>query len=96
MDIHLALEKLGMIGNYAPDCSTYENMVATWRDTSIAIPSKADLQTAYDNGITANNAMAEIKRLESQITIRRLREAYKDSTWMDAQDELIKKQRDKL
>ena len=50
----------------------------------------------WADGEVVRNAMAEIQRLEAQITIRRLREAYKDSTWVDAQDELIKKQRDKL
>jgi len=48
MDIDIALVEIGMIENYAPDTSTYEAMVATWRDNNIAIPSKADLQTAYD------------------------------------------------
>ena len=48
MDIDIALVEIGMIENYAPDTSTYETMVATWRDSNIAIPSKADLQTAYD------------------------------------------------
>ena len=38
----------------------------------------------------------EIARLENEITIRRIRDAYKDSTWMDAQEALIKTQRDKL
>ena len=50
----------------------------------------------WADGEVARNAMAEIHRLEGEITIRRLREAYKDSTWMDAQDALIKTQRDKL
>ena len=51
MDIHLALEKLGMTENYAPDCSTYEDMVATWRDSSIAIPTKAAMQAASDTAV---------------------------------------------
>ena len=50
----------------------------------------------WEDGSVVRNAMAEIQRLEGEITIRRLREAYKDSTWMDAQDALIKTQRDKL
>ena len=53
--------------------------------------------TATENSVTAKrNALAEIIKLESQITNRRLREAYKDSTWLDAQEALIKTQRDKL
>jgi hypothetical protein len=42
------------------------------------------------------DALDQIEHLESQITLRRIREAYKDSTWMDAQEVLIKTQRDKL
>ena len=42
------------------------------------------------------DALDQIEHLESQITLRRIREAYKDSTWMDAQEALIKTQRDKL
>ena len=44
----------------------------------------------------ANAPMLEIQRLESQITSRRIREAYKDSTWMDSQENLISKERSKL
>jgi hypothetical protein len=50
----------------------------------------------WEDGKAVRNAMAEIRKLESQITNRRLREAYKDSTWLDAQEALIKTQRDKL
>jgi hypothetical protein len=49
-----------------------------------------------DNQKKSDMAKAEIQRLEGQITIRRIRDAYKDSTWMDAQEALIKTQRDKL
>ena len=51
MDILLALEKLGMHDNYASDCSTYEKMVATWRDSNVPIPTKADLQSASDSAV---------------------------------------------
>ena len=48
MDIDIALSEIGMIENYASDTSTYEAMVATWRDSDVSIPSEADLQNAYD------------------------------------------------
>ena len=98
MDIYLALEKLGMIGNYAPDCSTYETMVATWRDSSVSIPSKSAMQTAYDNGIGAINAMAEIKRLESTVTQRRIRAMTTDAgkKWMEDLEAKIATERGKL
>ena len=67
------------------------------------VPFTAEEEIARDaeekkwaDGEVVRNAMAEIQRLEAQITIRRLREAYKDSTWIDAQEALIKTQRDKL
>lgn len=43
-----------------------------------------------------NAPYREIAKLEGEITLRRIRDAYKDSTWMDAQEALIKTQRDKL
>lgn len=51
---------------------------------------------AWTDGATIRNALAEIQRLESQVTNRRLREAYADSTWLDAQEALIATERAKL
>lgn len=63
----------------------------------------AEEETARDaeekkwaDGATKRNALAEIQRLESQVTQRRLREAYADSTWLDAQEALIATERAKL
>lgn len=42
------------------------------------------------------NAMKEIHRLESEITPRRLRDAYSDPTWINAQEAKIAKERSKL
>ena len=59
----------------------------------------ASEQATWDAGKAeqiANAPYREISRLESEITLRRIRDAYKDSTWMDAQEALIKTQRDKL
>ena len=53
-------------------------------------------EAAYAAGETARNAQAEIHRLEGQITNRRLREAYADATWMNAQEALIATERAKL
>ena len=53
-------------------------------------------EAAYASGETARNAQAEIDRLEGQITNRRLREAYADATWMNAQEALIATERAKL
>ena len=53
-------------------------------------------EAAYAAGETARNAQAEIQRLEGQITNRRLREAYSDATWMNAQEALIATERAKL
>jgi hypothetical protein len=59
----------------------------------------ASEQEEWDAGkakAIADAPYREIARLESEITLRRIRDAYKDSTWMDAQEALIKTQRDKL
>ena len=69
----------------------------------VNIPFTAEEETARDAeeaawaaGETARNAQAEIHRLEGQITNRRLREAYSDATWMNAQEALIATERAKL
>ena len=69
----------------------------------VNIPFTAEEETARDAeeaawaaGETARNAQAEIQRLEGQITNRRLREAYSDPTWMNAQEALIATERAKL
>ena len=69
----------------------------------VDIPLTAEEETARDAeeaawtaGETARNAQAEIQRLEGQITNRRLREAYADATWMNAQEALIATERAKL
>ena len=51
---------------------------------------------AWADGATTRNALAEIQRLEGQVTNRRLREAHADSTWLDAQEALIATERNKL
>jgi len=61
-----------------------------------------DKKTITQDTVTENRAnvikgaMSEIKRLESSVTQRRLREAYADSTWLDAQEALIATERAKL
>ena len=69
----------------------------------VNIPFTAEEETARDAeeaawaaGETARNAQAEIDRLEGEITIRRIREAYTDATWMNAQEALIATERAKL
>ena len=69
----------------------------------VNIPFTAEEETAKDvenaawvAGKTARNAQAEINRLENQITSRRIREAFSDPTWMNAQKSLIAAERAKL
>ena len=69
----------------------------------VNVPLTAEEETARDAeeaawaaGETARNAQAEIQRLEGQITNRRLREAYSDATWINAQEALIATERAKL
>ena len=69
----------------------------------VNIPFTAEEETAKDAenavwaaGKTARNAQAEINLLENQITSRRIREAFSDPTWMNAQEALIAAERAKL
>ena len=69
----------------------------------VNIPLTAEEETARDaeeaawaSEAPSRNAQAEINRLEGEITNRRLREAYTDATWMNAQEALIATERAKL
>ena len=69
----------------------------------VNIPFTAEEETARDaeeaawvSEAPSRNAQAEINRLEGEITNRRLREAYTDATWMNAQEALIATERAKL
>ena len=75
----------------------------TRKENGVSIPLTAEEETARDaeeqewaDSETTRNAIKEIQRLEGQVTNRRLREAYADSTWLDAQEALIATERAKL
>ena len=53
-------------------------------------------EQAEENADLRRNVLKEIRELEGQVTQRRLREAYADSTWLDAQEALIATERAKL
>ena len=71
----------------------------TWMDCS---DDCAIGWSLVDGALTApvvesiNPALLEIQRLEGQVTNRRLREAYADPTWLDAQEALIATERNKV
>jgi hypothetical protein len=54
------------------------------------------VEAAWEADAIPRAAKAEIERLESEVTQRRLRDAYADSTWMDAQEAKIAVEREKL
>ena len=75
----------------------------TRKENGVSIPLTAEEEKIRDaeeqvwaDSETTRNALAEIQRLEGQVTNRRLREAYADSTWLDAQEALIVTERNKL
>ena len=75
----------------------------TRKENGVSIPLTAEEEKIRDaeeqvwaDSETTRNALAEIQRLEGQVTNRRLREAYADSTWIDAQEALIATERAKL
>jgi hypothetical protein len=59
-------------------------------------PTDEELASVDDAKPSWIVAQEEIQRLEGQVTQRRLREAYADSTWLDAQEALIATERAKL
>ena len=69
----------------------------TFDDTS-PVPAKTvdELIASADNYVGTKLILQKIRELENEITIRRSREAYKDSTWLDAQEALIATERAKL
>jgi len=60
------------------------------------IPSDEDIATWTAEYEAYKAVMDEIERLESEVTQRRLRDAYADPTWINAQEALIAKQRELL
>jgi hypothetical protein len=75
----------------------------TRKENGVSIPLTAEEEKIrneeereWADSETTRNALAEIQRLEGQVTNRRLREAYADSTWLDAQEALIATERNKL
>ncbi len=69
--------------------------ISRW-DSSETKPTDEEIRSVDDTLPTWIEAQNKIEKLESQITNRRLREAYKDSTWLDAQEALIATERAKL
>ena len=60
------------------------------------IPSQSDQDTWTTEYETWKAAMDEIERLEAEVTQRRIRDAFADPAWMNAQEAKIKTERDKL
>ena len=60
------------------------------------IPSEEDQATWIAEYEAYKSIMDKIELLESEVTQRRLRDAYADSTWMDAQEAKIAVERAKL
>ena len=84
---------IGWKFNNQPGMST-ENGVIT--DFPGGIPSQTDQDTWTTEYETWKAAMDEIDRLEAEVTQRRIRDAFADPAWMNAQEAKIKTERDKL
>lgn len=101
MDIRLTLEALGYLDkgeDPAPDLHSYDAMAATWRDPR-PVPSLADMEAAWPAVAAQQSALAEIARLEGEVTQRRIREALTTqdgADWLAAQEALIAAERAKL
>ena len=98
MDINYCIDYLGLNANsYKLDQSIPPHKITYWDDANPdKQPTGAELQTAWSKAKVKMDATVEIERLESQVTQRRLREAHKDSGWLDAQEALIAIEREKI
>ena len=94
--IALALEAVGLAGeDWGPDWSSYAALQAGWRG-QVACPSEAALLAALPGAQAKADALAEILRLENEVTQRRLREAVltqEGAAWLEAQEAAIAAQR---
>lgn len=94
--IALALVAVGLAGeDWGPDWSTYAALQAGWRG-QVACPSEAALQAALPGAQAKADALAEILRLENEVTQRRLREAVltaPGAAWLEDQEAAIAVQR---
>ena len=76
-------------------CVMRDDIIIEWHNDK-AQPSEADIDAELARLQARQVILNEIERLESEVTQRRLRDAYADSTWMDAQEAKIAVERAKL
>jgi hypothetical protein len=92
----LALAALGLAAeDWGSDWSSYAALSAGWRG-AVACPSEAALLAALPDAEAKAAALAEILRLENEVTQRRLREAVltqDGAAWLAAQEAAIAAQR---
>jgi hypothetical protein len=67
-----------------------------WLDSDQSRPSEDEILAECERLDTRQVILDAIERLESEVTQRRIRDAYADSTWMDAQEAKIAVERAKL
>ena len=96
----IALDHLNMNANdFGPTChSTYDDLTTSWRGSD-SLPSESELEAAYAAGATTRAALAEILRLESLETPRRLAESVlsdEGKAWLTANRDKIVTERGKL
>lgn len=86
-DVHVS--KHGGFAVAAPDTDDME----FWEVSGTSVTHNSSAEKAET---IKRNAMTEIYKLESEITSRRLRDAFSDPTWIKAQEAKIASERSKL
>ena len=84
---------LGWKFNHQSGMSTFDGVITEFPGE---VPSDEDVATWTIEYNAYKAIMDEIERLESEVTQRRIRDAYADPTWINAQEALIAKQRELL
>ena len=86
-------EVIGWKFSHQPGMVTRDGVITEFPG---GIPSQADQDTWTAEYETWKTIMDEIERLEAEVTPRRIRDAFADPAWMNAQEAKIKTERDKL
>ena len=87
---------LGWKHNHTEGIATVDGVITQWPASLGAMPTDAEQAAIIAEYEVYKAAMDEIERLESEVTQRRIRDAYADPTWINAQEAKIAVEREKL
>jgi len=90
------VEPMAITRKYGVEATTRDNGAGGCNIEYEGSHSLDEILAAADEYDAREVIVTEIARLEAEISQRRIRDAFADPTWMNAQEAKIKTQRDKL